>query len=261
MMSQINPAILIATLLKPKGGFSPLSIAGLWGWWDTSDLSTLFQDSAGTTPVTTSGDPVGMWKDKSGNGRHFIQSGASTLKPTYQGAGGGISFDGGDYLTLYSQSTTFTAQTVLAVVKLEATGEVGARVFNQVSAGGKDYNATGHYIPLRRASNLTAIGAYAAGGERSNVTNANGVKSLLVARHSGTAIVNRINEVDSSSYSHTLNYTPERMRLMSNLIAANDGGGESGTGTYYELMVFNAAISTTDRSALEGSVNPKWTIY
>ncbi len=256
-MSQINPAILLMTMLRGGGASLPLTIPGLWGWWDTSDLSTLFQDDAGATPVTQSGDPVGMWKDKSGNGRHFIQSGAASIKPTYQGTGAGISFDGGDYLTLYSQSTTFTAQTVVAAVKLEAAGNVGARVFNQVSAGGSDYNATGHYIPIRRASSLTTLGGYAAGGDRATVTNANGSKSIIVARHSGTAIVNRINGVDGSSYSHTLNYTPERMRLMSNMVSANDGPGETGAGTYYELFVFSTAISTTDRGALETYLNAK----
>jgi hypothetical protein len=34
------------------------------GWWDPSDTSTLFQDSAGTTPVTTLGQPVGLVIDK-----------------------------------------------------------------------------------------------------------------------------------------------------------------------------------------------------
>jgi len=34
-------------------------------WFDPSDLSTLFQDSAWTTPVTTAGDPVGLMLDKS----------------------------------------------------------------------------------------------------------------------------------------------------------------------------------------------------
>jgi hypothetical protein len=239
----------------------PLTISGLFGWWDTSDVATLFQDDAGATPVTASSDPVGMWKDSSGNARNFIQAGASTIKPTYQGAGGGISFDGGDYLTLYSQSTAFTAQTVLAVVQLEASGNVGARVFNQVVAGASDYNGTGHYIPIRRASSLTAVGAYAAGGDRATVTNANGSKSLIVARHSGTAIVNRVNGVDSASYSHTLNYTPERMRLMSNLVSANDAGGETGVGTYFEVMVFSVALSTTDRNALETYLNEKWSVY
>lgn len=93
----------------------PLTISGLWGWWDTSDISTLFQDSAGSTAVTASSDPVGMWKDKSGNARHFLQAGASSIKPSYQGAGGGIASDGGDYLTISGLSTTFTAETVIAV--------------------------------------------------------------------------------------------------------------------------------------------------
>lgn len=34
-------------------------------WYDPSDLSTMFQDSAGTTPVTTVGQPVGLRLDKS----------------------------------------------------------------------------------------------------------------------------------------------------------------------------------------------------
>lgn len=252
----------LTTLLRSGAATPlPLTISGLWGWWDTSDTSTLKQDSAGTTAVTATSDPVGYWVDKSGNSRAFIQSGASTIKPTYQGANAGISFDGGDYLTLYSQSTTFTAQTVVAAVKLEAAGNIGARVFNQVSAGGSDYNATGHYIPIRRASSFTSVGGYAGGGDRSLVTNANGVKSLIVARHSGTAIVNRINGVDGSSYSHTLNYTPERMRLFSNLTSVNDNPGETGAGTYYELLVFSTALSTTDRGALETYLNAKWSVY
>ncbi len=34
-------------------------------WYDPSDMSTLFQDSAGTTPVTAVGQPVGLLLDKS----------------------------------------------------------------------------------------------------------------------------------------------------------------------------------------------------
>lgn len=38
--------------------------------YDPSDLSTLWQDSAGTTPVTAAGQPVGRMLDKSGRGNH-----------------------------------------------------------------------------------------------------------------------------------------------------------------------------------------------
>jgi len=52
------------------GGFNPLSwfSSGEQGaWYDPSDLTTLFQDSAGTTPVTLSPmeQPVGLMLDKS----------------------------------------------------------------------------------------------------------------------------------------------------------------------------------------------------
>jgi hypothetical protein len=51
-----------------SGGFSPASLfaGGAEGaWFDPSDLTTLFQDSAGTTPVTAAGQPVGRMLDKS----------------------------------------------------------------------------------------------------------------------------------------------------------------------------------------------------
>ena len=52
-------------------------------WYDPSDKSTLFQDVAGTVPVTKDGDPVGLMRDKSGNGNHATQS-VSTSRPIYK---------------------------------------------------------------------------------------------------------------------------------------------------------------------------------
>ena len=55
-----------------KFGYSPVfSVASLFSdgeqgvWYDPSDLTTLFQDTAGTTPVTTAGQTVGLMLDKS----------------------------------------------------------------------------------------------------------------------------------------------------------------------------------------------------
>jgi hypothetical protein len=52
-------------------------------FYDPSDLSTLFQDSSGNTPVTSDGDPVGLMLDKSGNDNHAFQTDNSN-RPTYQ---------------------------------------------------------------------------------------------------------------------------------------------------------------------------------
>ena len=59
----------VAPLASGGGSpFSPLSLfsGGAPGaWYDPSDYSTLFQDSAGTTPVTAVEQPVGLMLDKS----------------------------------------------------------------------------------------------------------------------------------------------------------------------------------------------------
>lgn len=47
---------------------------GNGAWFDPEDMSTMFQDSAGTTPVTAMEQPVGKWLDKSGSGNHATQS-------------------------------------------------------------------------------------------------------------------------------------------------------------------------------------------
>ena len=89
--------------MRSGGGAVPLSIADLFAsseqgaWYDPSDLSTLFQDSAGTTPVTASGQPVGKMLDKSGRANHAVQATAAR-RPIYtEGSGlAWLAFDGVD---------------------------------------------------------------------------------------------------------------------------------------------------------------------
>ncbi len=51
-------------------------------WYDFSDISTLWQDSGMTTPVTTNGDPIGAVEDKTVNAQHLTQATAGN-RPTY----------------------------------------------------------------------------------------------------------------------------------------------------------------------------------
>lgn len=82
------------------GGYDPFSLfaAGEQGvWYDPSDMSTLFQDAAGTIPVTAAGQPVGLMKDKSGRGNHATQA-TATSRPILQFNNGlwSLVFDGVD---------------------------------------------------------------------------------------------------------------------------------------------------------------------
>ena len=51
-------------------------------WYDPSDLTTLFQDDLGTTPVTAPNQSVGKMLDKSGRGNHATQT-TPTQRPIY----------------------------------------------------------------------------------------------------------------------------------------------------------------------------------
>ena len=91
---------MITGIVASLGPFSPVTLFanGEQGvWYDPSDLSTLFQDSAGTTPVTADSQPVGLALDKSGNGNHASQA-TATARPLYRtdGTRHWLEFDGVD---------------------------------------------------------------------------------------------------------------------------------------------------------------------
>lgn len=74
------------SILEEGSVFSPLSLfaGGQNGLWTSQmDLSTLYLEDAGTTPVTADGDPEGLIQDKSGNGNDGSQS-TTSLKPTFR---------------------------------------------------------------------------------------------------------------------------------------------------------------------------------
>jgi hypothetical protein len=81
--------------------FNPLSLFSggyTGGWYDPSDLSTLWQDSARTVPVTADGDPVWVMDDKSGSGNHLTMRFGASARPLYKTSGGlhWLEFDGVD---------------------------------------------------------------------------------------------------------------------------------------------------------------------
>jgi hypothetical protein len=123
----------IGRLRAATSGFSPLSLfaAGEQGaWYDPSDFSTLFQDSAGTTPVTAVGQPVGKILDKSGRGNHQIQA-TTTSRFTVQQDGSGFFYFNVDGVDDSSSSA--------ATVNLSATSQLqfwaGVRKNSDASAG------------------------------------------------------------------------------------------------------------------------------
>lgn len=123
--TQNGVSVSLASIVSLSCGataFSPQSLftSGVQGaWYDPSDLTTLFQDAAGTTPVTAAGQTVKRWNDKSGNANHLSNTAATW---TYQVDSSGnpyVQTDGSNYLQLASGTnwtwTTGTATLSLAI--------------------------------------------------------------------------------------------------------------------------------------------------
>ena len=95
--------------------FSPaaLFLAGEKGaWYDASDLTTLFQDSAGTTPVTAPGDPVGLMLDKSAGlapGPELVTNGNNEAAVVTTATTRGSLSQSTDYVYSGAYSAKFTA--------------------------------------------------------------------------------------------------------------------------------------------------------
>ena len=139
--------------------FSPLSLffGGANGaWYDPSDFSTMFQDAAGTTPVTAVGQPVGRILDKSGRSNHaYNPSGNSANFPVLQQDGTGryyIAFNGvnqwmqtnsidftyGDKMFVSAGVRKFSDAntTILLELSTAATGNNGAFYISAPESGG-----------------------------------------------------------------------------------------------------------------------------
>lgn len=90
-------------------------------WYDPSDLSTLWKDTAGTDPVTADGDAVARIDDKSGNGNNATQTTAAN-RPLYKTSDGlhWLQFDGVDDHLAAGEVLASTLSTLAACIRLRS---------------------------------------------------------------------------------------------------------------------------------------------
>lgn len=98
---------------------------------DPSRLASLYQDQAGTQPVTAAGQPVGLIRDQSGGGRHASRA-ISAARPTYDldaALRPLIRFDGvDDSLVTPAMTLGAAGRTIIAAVRKRSDAVSGAVV-------------------------------------------------------------------------------------------------------------------------------------
>jgi len=243
-----------------------LFVAGEQGaWYDPSDLSTLFQDAAGTTPVTALGQPVGLMLDKSGNGNHASQA-TSTARPTLgQDANGKryLKFDGvDDFLVTPSIDFTGTDKMFVAagVYSDNLTSGVIGMVANHNGTGTKSFALQ---VPTGNTNQITF---YVLGNTTGSGATENGVTNPMRAVLTGMA--------DLAAPSRNL----RRNGIVKSQTVAETGGGpfanspltigaqSGGTmrffkGDLHSLIVRGAQSTEAQIAAAERWVNSKTGAY
>ena len=107
---------------------------------DPSDLSTLFKDAAGSQPVTADGDPVGLMRDKAGNGNHATQT-VSAARPIYKTNPNRLSLDKVDDAIVINMPKRIVGSMTLATTTGTATYGVDIPAGN-FTLGGSSFPST-----------------------------------------------------------------------------------------------------------------------
>lgn len=142
---QLTSLSLALTRAGFLSAFSPTSLFanGEQGaWYDPSDMSTMFQDAAGTTPVTAVEQPVGRILDKSGRGNHATQT-TATSRPVLSARA-----------NLLTATETLDTQTVTTRATTQTLRFEGAGTVTLSGTATGTYSAGSHSVTTT-AGNLT----------------------------------------------------------------------------------------------------------
>jgi hypothetical protein len=224
-------------------------------WFDANDRATLFQDAAGTIPVTAVGQKVGKWLDKSGNNNHATQSNTA-LQPTYQIDPEGnpnVTFSG-SYTQLVTPPINFTSTAqMMAAIGLHVVGSASAAVaielgsdVNSVNGSflfGAPSSTADHSLYLRGTSTLRAAVDNVVDGDDIIV----GLFDISQATKE-TQLIPRLNFTQLTGSQITWTGTTAGTGNFGNLplfIGARSGGSLPYQGKIYEIIVRGALSNPT----------------
>jgi lysophospholipase L1-like esterase len=228
-------------------------------WYDPSDFSTMFQDSAGTTPVTAAGQPVGKILDKSPFANHLTQA-TEANRPTLEVDSLGyyyLSYDGVN--DLESATIDFSASdklTLAASFKAAIVSDYSVMSLGAVTTetGTFDFGTYAGGAVLYR-SGATPFGARATASLGASVVTVSATCDLAGATQ---ATENPALRVDGSQFSLT------------DYGSGNTGGGNFGEYTFklggglyqldgrvYGAMGFDIILTTEQLEIVEAYLNSK----
>jgi hypothetical protein len=264
----------------PMVGFNPAKISGLKAWWDATDAATLYQTSGGSL-ATADGDPVGEWRDKSGNGYHWAQAsginrpalktGIKNLKNTvrFDGVNDNMTISGSNSSLKLLHSANNTIFLVLSASSLAANRTIfdsaaattaGIGSFLNINTSGalgqQCYNASGtapgSVFVHASSSSYIAAGSWYVLSIVSTPAEATVANRSTFYKNTGSA-------QNNNTSTGALSTANSSQNLM--LGGFQTGGGQPFVGDFAEFIIYDSALSAGDRALVESYLNNKWGVY
>lgn len=237
--------------------FHPTQLSNLEIWLDSSATGSLFQDSGCTaTPAALVNDPIGCWRDQSGQGNHAIQAGGN--QPRIGSTG--IHFDGADDLLSVASKNYVATSDISIFVFYEADTQslAGGSCCRPIVSFATNSTGLFPWLGLTRG-NLAPINNLFhgwSGAGLSYIPTSPGDQIIISATHDGTNAlwnafsfgVQRVTNQAIASFTGT---------------PFNVGGDSVNTarrvaGEIYEVVIIEDIVSSTERENMEGYLACKY---
>lgn len=265
-------------------------------WLDASDLTTLFQTQSGTDPITSNGQFVGCWTDKSG--KRLQLSASNAFRPIYRSnaASNGlpsIEFNGSTSMFLGCSSNSGFFNIACGVgnpgftvfIACQRTGTANQAMlvtFSTVTGSNVDrFNSpttSTEYIPTLVSYPTATVNSYFLRRSVSNTV-------ATVDTYGNDVTFNRINQLQT----HIVTYGSDSAQTLRMFLGGNNVLGSSGNtstvlttntpvrnirvgastdsdlnpsykypGHIHELIVFDRYLNTEERKLIEAYLGEKW---
>ena len=238
--------------------FTPKSISGLSLWLDGSDTNSM---------VFSSGTNMSQWSDKSGNGNHGLgRSGSGTSisttgGPNYVSSTNGVTFDSNQFfitsgLTVAAQTHCLIAVHNPTITNGDGTGNT--RIFSFQNIG------TLVVFPYMNGTTPRGYIGSVSGAPTYNTStlvenSVAGQKNLIVANISATSQSIYNNGAVQTSGTFSLGSATTDILSIGKEYRTSIGDAYEGyQGTIHEILIFNTALTTSQRQQVEGYLAWKW---
>ena len=236
----------------PYANYYPLSLAGCALWLDAAD-------PAGTGIAPANGSIISTWIDKSGTGNNGTSYGNPTFVTSAFNGKPSILFNGSTQRFLGAITNTGNTVSVFAIVSMNSGGQWG-RICSLAVTNNFDGGVSSlYFIPLIRSSTNQSIqsGRYQGSGNVNvgPVAITYNVPFQAASIVNGTTNILYLNGTSAGSGSSTGNFGYTAYGIGAQ---PSDLQPEYFQGYISEIIIYNTALTTTQRQQIEGYLAWKW---